>query len=108
MPQIIFKGIDEDKVKKISKELPHNLAVLTNTQEDWFTIEYMPIKYFINGEQASGYPVVNVNWFDRGLDMQDKVALEITKVVQNEGYEIVDVIFNIFEKRNYYENGEHF
>ena len=108
MPQIIFKGINESAVKKISKELPHNLAVITDTQEDWFTVEYMPNRFYFNGEEASGYPIVNVNWFDRGLDMQDKVAKEITKIVQNEGYEMVDVIFNLYEKRSYYENGEHF
>ncbi len=108
MPQIIFKGIEEKTVKKISKDLPRNLSIITNTQEDWFTIEYMPIKYYLNGEESLGYPVVNVNWFDRGLELQDKVAMEITKAVQNEGYEMVDVIFNMYEKRNYYENGEHF
>ena len=108
MPQIVFKGIDESVVEKISENLPQNLSVLTNIQEDWFTVEYIPVKYYSKGKETKGYPVVNVNWFDRGHELQDKVAYEITKAVQNEGYDMVDVIFNIFEKRNYYENGEHF
>lgn len=108
MPQIIFKGIDESVVEKISQSLPQNLSVLTNIQEDWFTIEYLPVKFYSMGKQANGYPVVNVNWFDRGYELQDKVAIEITKAVQNEGYDMVDVIFNNIERRNYYENGKHF
>ncbi len=108
MPKIIFKGFSESVVEKISSSLPHNLSVITNIQEDWFTLEYVPVKYYSKGKETKGYPVVNIYWFDRGLELQDKMALEITKAVQNEGYDMVDVIFNVYERRNYYENGEHF
>lgn len=108
MPQLIFKGIKEDTVKKLSMDLPAKLAKITDTQEDWFTMEYLPVRFYVKGEASDSYPVVNVNWFDRGESLQDEVALEITKAVQSEGYEMVDVIFNLLEKRCYYENGEHF
>lgn len=52
--------------------------------------------------------MVDVFWFDRGQEIQDKAAKIITKHINSIGYKSVDVIFHPLDKMKYYENGEHF
>ncbi|SHF39310.1 protein of unknown function [Desulforamulus putei DSM 12395] len=51
---------------------------------------------------------MEVAWFDRGQEIQDRVAKTITSFIQSVGHEGVDVMFTFFVKNRYCENGEHF
>lgn len=108
MPQIVFKGIEKEAVRKISGNVVKELKDIIEVPSDWFTVEYLPVTYFFNGEEVDSDPFIQVNWFDRGLEVQDKVAFALTDIVKSEGYDEVTVVFNNFDKRSYYENKEHF
>lgn len=75
---------------------------------DYFSLEVIQSVYVRDGEIVDGAPVVEVYWFDRGQEVQDKVAKIITKYINYIGYPEVDVIFFVLEESRYYENGEHF
>lgn len=64
--------------------------------------------YIKDGEIVKGDPVVEVSWFDRGQEVQDKAAKIITKFIHLLEYPNVDVIFFPLDENKYYENGEHF
>lgn len=108
MPQIKIRGIELKQVCSISSELIDDLEKIINCPRSYFTIEQLQSTFISEGKIVSGYPFVEVDWFDRGQDIQDKVALSITKHIKSLGHTNVDVIFTSLKQNDYYENGEHF
>ncbi|MBY4678936.1 DUF1904 domain-containing protein [Marinobacterium arenosum] len=108
MPQIRLRGVDADKARQGSTELVDQLAKLLDTPRDYFTIEVVNSTFIADGEFSAGYPFVEVLWFDRGLEAQDRCAELITRYLQQLGYADVDLWFTRLDGRNYYENGQHF
>lgn len=108
MPMLKFKGIKVEDVCTISKELIDELKELIGCPRDYFSLEVVKSIYVRDGEIVDGPSVVEVAWFDRGQEIQDKVAKVITKYIKSIGYSELDVIFHVLEENRYYENGEHF
>lgn len=108
MPALKLKAINEKKVLNISKELIDELQELIQCPRDYFSIEVIQSKYIMDGKFVGGPPMIDVLWFDRGQEVQDKAAKIITKHINSIGYKSVDVIFHSLDKNKYYENGEHF
>lgn len=107
MPMLKFRGISTEEVKRESKELVDKLAEVIECPRDYFTLEMINSTYIFDGEEVEQPSLVEVSWFDRGLEIQDKVANIITEHFKGER-EYLEVFFNKLEARNYYENGKHF
>lgn len=108
MPQLTCKGLQEKEVQSLSTTLAPKLSELMNTPEDWFTFEYLPVVSFVSGEKMTGEPSVDVRWFDRGQEVQDKIAKIITDSLMNLGYKEVSVVFQALKKECFYDNGNHY
>lgn len=108
MPQLKIRGIETEKIRKISKELIDDLTKIIGCPRDYFTIECISTTSIFDGEIVTTYPFVEVAWFDRGQEVQDRVAKIITKYANLIGVQDLDMTFTVFEKNRYYENGEHF
>jgi len=108
MPQLKIRGIEAEKIKRISKDLVNDLTEIVGCPRDYFTIECYNTTSIFDGEIVDTYPFIEVAWFDRGQEIQDKVAKTITKYIQTLDIESLDIAFTIFEENRYYENGEHF
>jgi len=108
MPRVKITGLEIEKVKVISKEMVDELHKIIDCPRDYFILECVNSAYVMDGEIVTTYPFVEVAWFDRGQEIQDKVAKSITKHVQGAGSPNVDVIFTVLQENKYYENGEHF
>lgn len=108
MPMLKFKAIETESVRKISKKLIDELQDLIQCPRDYFSLAIDQSVYINDGEIVKGEPMVEVSWFDRGQEVQDKAAKIITKYVNLAGYKNVDVIFFVLDESKYYENGEHF
>lgn len=108
MPQIRVRGIEINILKKISKLLIDDLEDIIKCPRDYFTLEHVPSTFIFDSYETEGYPFVDVYWFDRGQEIQDKVAKSITDILQSEGIKDMDIIFHSLEHNKYYENGEHF
>lgn len=108
MPMLKFKAIEAEDVITISKKLIDELQELIQCPRDYFSLSVDRSVYIKDGEFVKGDPVVEVSWFDRGQEVQDKVAKIITKYVNSVEYPNVDVIFFVLDESKYYENGEHF
>ena len=110
MPHLRFRGLARDTVKQVSKTLVDTLAPLAGSPKEHFTLEFIPAEFVQQGHVVNGYPFVEVLWFERPLEVQDKVAAAITEALRarvGEGLDI-GVVFTRLEGRNYYENGNHF
>jgi hypothetical protein len=108
MPALKLKAIDENKALSVSKQLIDELQELIQCPRDYFSIELVQSKFIMDGIFVEGPQMVDVYWFDRGQETQDKAAKIITKYINSIGYKSVDIIFYSLEKDKYYENGEHF
>lgn len=108
MPALKLQSIDAKKALKISKELIDELQELIQCPREYFSIEVAQSKFIMDGKFVGGPQSVDVLWFDRGQDVQDKAAKIITKHINSIGYKNVDVVFHPLDKMKYYENGEHF
>lgn len=108
MPQIKIRGVEPEKVCTISTKMVDELEKIVGCPRDYFTIECIPSTFIKNGRIDEGYPFVEVVWFDRGQETQDKVAKTITELIHDSGCKNVDIFFTVLEESLYYENGEHF
>lgn len=107
MPMIKIKGIPQEEVIKESKELIDSLVEIIKCPRDYFTIELINNTFIMDGEVVEPPTIVEVAWFDRGQEVQDKVAKAIKSHLKKDR-PCLDVIFQGLENRCYYENGEHF
>ncbi|MGG7165653.1 DUF1904 family protein [Clostridium ihumii] len=108
MPILKVTGVEEKKVLEVSEELINELENIIECPRDYFSIEFTNSKYIMDGKIVMPPTIIEVSWFDRGQEVQDKVALAITKYFKDENKECVDVIFNNLKEERYYENGKHF
>ena len=108
MPQIKMRGIETETACKLSKQLIDELAVLTQSPRDYFTLEVIHSTFVMDGDVVPGYPFVEIAWFDRGQEIQDQVAKTISGLLNQAGHPSVDIMFTVLEKLRYYENGEHY
>lgn len=108
MPQIKFKGFKQEEVAKISGEVTKEMAQIMDTPADWFQVEFDPTQVYLNGEAVSGEQVVQVWWFERGQQVQDKAAEKLNEMVKTLGYPYSVVTFHNYPKSAYYEDGKHF
>ncbi|KXZ39167.1 protein of unknown function [Alkalithermobacter thermoalcaliphilus JW-YL-7 = DSM 7308] len=109
MPQIKIRGIEANEICKISEKMIDNLVDIVKCPRDYFEIECISSVAIRNGKIEKAYPFIEVAWFDRGAQIQDKVAKTITDIIRKDlKIESLDLAFTVFEKEKYYENGEHF
>jgi hypothetical protein len=108
MPQLLFRGITQEVVAKTSKGLVDELTEIIGCPRDYFTLECCFSQFISDGEAVAGTPLVQVNWFDRGQETQDRAAQSVTRHLRDAGCQNVDVYFVALKTNCYYENGEHF
>lgn len=109
MPHLRFRFLTEEKAAELSAKMVPELAQLTQTPVDHYTLELIPTKLFLGGKSVTGDPFCEVLWFDRGQDVQDKAAELITRHLRTlhpEGDLVV--CFQPLLRAAYYENGRHF
>ena len=107
MPMLRIKGIPQEEVIKESKELIDELVEIIECPRDYFTIELINNTFIFDGKVTAAPTIIEVAWFDRGQEVQDKAAIAITKYFKKDR-EYLDVVFQALEHKCYYENGEHF
>jgi len=108
MPQVIIKGMDHEKINTISKPLIDELQQIIGCPRDYFTIEAVNSVFIMDGEPVAITPFVQVNWFDRGQQVQDQVAAAIYRHVATAGYRNVETFFVTLQASSYYENEKHY
>ena len=108
MPQFKIKGMELEQICSISKPMVDELQELLDCPRNYFLLESINSTFIMDGSITTVYPIIEISWFHRGQEVQDKMAKIVTKYVHNIGYKDVDVIFKVLEASKYYENGEHF
>lgn len=106
MPHIIIKGMKIGDVQKISKQMLDELEIIIQCPREYFTLEVAESTFIVDGERTHKDPFIQINWFDRGPQVQDKTAAAITEHICKAGYEHVEIFFIVLDRNKYYENGK--
>ena len=106
MPQIIIKGITEEQCAALSVKAAPDLAKICNCPSDWFVFDLLHSRFYDENGRIKPTPVVQVWWFRRPMEIQDKVARYLHKQFESMGFYADQISFHIFEEDSYYENGE--
>jgi len=106
MPHIIIKGMSIVAVQQMSKQMIDELEVIIQCPREFFTLEVADSTFIVDGERTHKDPFVQINWFDRGPEVQDKTAIAITEHICRAGYGNVEIFFIVLERNKYYENGK--
>lgn len=109
MPHLRFRALDEAHVQALSDSLISPLAKAMSTTEDNFTFELIGSRFFYKKKAIESYPFVEVLWFSRGKEVQQKAAMIITDHVKvvSKAADVV-VVFRALPEADYYENGKPF
>lgn len=107
MPMLKIKGIEKPEIIKESTTLIDELQDLIGCPRDYFTIEVISNEYIRDGSFTAPPALIEVAWFDRGQEIQDRAAKIITQHFKSDDKGL-DVIFHSLKNNCYYENGEHF
>jgi hypothetical protein len=109
MPHLRFRALKPEHVEKLSVTLATDLAKAASAPEDHFTFEFVPTQFYVKGLSSESDPFIEVLWFPRTPEIQDRCARIITDQIKALGpYENVIVVFHELSKPHYYENGTHF
>lgn len=105
MPHIRVRGLEEEKLRKISKNLLDGLQEKIECPRDYLTLELVESKFI----ECEFYPFVEVLWFDRGRNVKQEVASFVTDLIKSiNPNQDVCVMFLDLIKEDYFENKEHF
>jgi len=107
MPHLFIRGIDPEQVRAASAKLTEELAAICDCPPDYFSLECLATTAAFAGEFVASYPFVEVAWFDRGLNAQDRFARAVDRHLREAlGLPELEVAFRTYRERDYYANGE--
>ncbi|MGR0279392.1 DUF1904 family protein [Marinomonas dokdonensis] len=110
MPHLRVRGLPFEDIESVGDLLIERLAVITDTPNSHFTLEYQASTYLVMGGASPAYPFFEMLWFDRGPEIKLKVVQAVEDLVRpltDVGKDIT-VVFRDIKGQDYYENGEHF
>ena len=108
MPQLIIKGLKPCEYRPFAKESRPELSRIVECPEDWFTFDYQLSAMYTSGGAVESFPVLQIWWFERPKDVQDRVAVYLDEALKKRGYRNSQISFHIFREEDYYEDGRHF
>jgi hypothetical protein len=105
MPHLLFRGVSPEQIRNISKPLVAELANIYECPPDHILLENLHTTALFEGEVITSFPFVEVNWFDRGQNVQDQSALCIDRHIRSLGIAEVEIAFRTYEPDSYYAGG---
>lgn len=108
MPRLTTHAIPLETVRKASGPLAREIADLLGIPEDIVTLEVRQDPFVRGGAVVAGDPFISVALFDRGPELEDRVARAVTRHFQAAGVSHLDVCLLRLERARYYEDGEPF
>lgn len=107
MPFFRFYATDRMKLAEVSERLTDRIQAVIGCPREHIVLEWIHAERVCKGRFVSdGWPYVEVSWFKRPLEVQERVARIVSATLREAGYPDSDVYFHILDASDYYENGE--
>ncbi|MCP8969659.1 DUF1904 family protein [Ectobacillus ponti] len=105
MPHLVLRGITIEAAKEMSRSLVEELAGICECGTDNFTLELAQSVFVFDGAEIPAFPLIEVKWFERGVEVRDRFAGAVTRHVKEAGAQEVEVIFYPLSEEQYYIDG---
>lgn len=106
MLQIIFRGIDLEEVCPLSRRLINELAAVASCAREEISLESIQTQTVWDGEFIDPPFRVQINWFERGKETQQRLVQVLDDFLCHAGYEGTHIYFVAIEPDQYYVNGD--
>jgi Domain of unknown function (DUF1904). len=106
MPNLLFRGVEADKLRRIGEPLAAELADICGCGADNFTMDVMLTATVYGGLDGRSYPFVEIGWFERGQSVRDRVAEAVAGQLRSIGVEECEMVFRAYREDHYYINGK--
>lgn len=103
MPQLIFKGVKKEDVQSLSMSLLAPLCEIASAPPHYFTFECVENTFFKEGRCWDVYPLVEIIQFDRGVEVETKMAETVANHVKALGYPTCELFFTYVVRDRYFE-----
>ena len=100
MPRIKVENVPKVLMSVIAPDLVKNFAEAVQCPEEWVTVADSGVTVY-----TSGYPVVDIVWFERPKEIQDKAAEAVAKWLESAGYKRFEIYFHIQDQKRVYSVG---
>ncbi|MFI3167074.1 MAG: DUF1904 family protein [Bacillota bacterium] len=114
MPNIRISGVSKETVSTLSNLLTNELASVMNLPQTALTFFAGDENLYRGSEKLDNFCYITVEWFDKGEEIQEKVAGILTKATLGnsqlglERIQTVKMNFIMLVAKNYYANGVHY
>lgn len=106
MPFFRFHSTDAGKLSEVSRQMTDALQQVLGCPREHIVLEVIHSENICDGTVACGeWPFVEVSYFRRNREVQDKIARVVYETLKQVGYEDSDIYFIYLDPENYYENG---
>jgi Domain of unknown function (DUF1904) len=107
MPQLWTRHIPVDTIRLVARPLIQEMAEICACGTDNFSIEIIEGTSISFEPSTAAFPFIEIRWFDRGKDVQDRLAHAITRHLLETGRcTELEIAFIPYAQTNYYINGE--
>lgn len=104
MPHVTVRGIQEQELRDIAKELKHAVVAAAQTKEEYVKVFYSPVRRVDAEEEVA----VDIYWMPRPQELCDSVAKAVTELLKSKGKGFVQVTFTEFPGSHFYEDCVHY
>lgn len=108
MPQLMIKGLTDKQCQEFARVASKDLAEIVGCPQDWFLFDLVASKVIDYQGNLLSHPIVQVWWFKRPMDVQEKVADYLHQSFQKMGFTMDQISFHTFDVADFYENGQKF
>lgn len=108
MPFFRFHFVEDGRLAKVGKRMTDRIQKAVGCPRDHIVIENIHSVFISDGEikNTNNWPLVEVDYFERPRDVQEKLAKVIYEELRAAGYPHSDIHFRYLQPMNYYEDGK--
>ncbi|KIO43449.1 MULTISPECIES: DUF1904 family protein [Porphyromonadaceae] len=105
MPFLRFHAVEQKRLERVGEQLVSEIVKTLGCPRETVVLEVMNSSFVSGADKIQPYAFVEVLYFERPPEQQDKIAQILYDCLREAGYADSDVYFSCLQKCNYYENG---
>lgn len=108
MPRVTIHGVSFQAAKSLGMAIKKNLVSCDEIKPEHVQVQFLQTIALTHVEEEEWLPMIDILWFGRSQEVQDKVAEMLTQLFWKMGFENLQVTFQTIAENCFYENGQHY
>lgn len=103
MPQIIVKGLSQERTARLSPIISRQVAAAIDVPPQWIVVEHNNVSFYREGKEDTGLCTIIIQWKARPRALQQTVSKLLSELILGEGCDTVEVMFTNLDMDEFYE-----